>query len=64
MANPPLATYGSAAGSFSLRTVFARLHDWNDARRTRNALAQLTAEELDDIGLVPGDIDDIAQRRR
>ena len=32
---------------------------WNDARRTRKALSQLTDRELDDIGLVRGDIDRI-----
>ena len=30
---------------------------WNDARLTRKALAQLSDRELDDIGLVRGDID-------
>jgi len=29
---------------------------WNDRRATRKALSTLTARELDDIGLVPGDI--------
>ena len=38
------------------------LANWNDARVTRNALSQLTARELDDIGLVPGDIDRISRR--
>ncbi len=43
--------------------VFARLSAWNAARRTRNALSQLTAHELEDIGLVRGDIDSIADRQ-
>ena len=30
--------------------------DWNDARRTVAALNQLTAVQLDDIGLSRGDI--------
>ncbi len=34
--------------------------DWNDARVTRKALNSLTDRELDDIGLVRGDIDDVA----
>lgn len=34
---------------------------WNDARVTRNALAMLTDRELDDIGLIRGDIDSVAQ---
>ena len=33
---------------------------WNDARVTRNSLGQLTDRELDDIGLVRGDIDIVA----
>ena len=33
---------------------------WNDARVTRNALAKLSDRELEDIGLVRGDIDDVA----
>lgn len=36
---------------------------WNDARQTRNALGALTDRELDDIGLVRGDIDDVAGYR-
>ena len=35
---------------------------WNDARVTRNALNALTDRELEDIGLVRGDIDDVADR--
>lgn len=42
--------------------LFAAVANWNDARVTRKALSQLTARELDDIGLVPGDIDAIATR--
>lgn len=34
---------------------------WNDARVTRNALAMLTDRELDDIGLIRGDIDSVTQ---
>ena len=34
---------------------------WNDARVTRNALSALTDRELEDIGLVRGDIDAVAQ---
>ena len=35
---------------------------WNDIRMTRKALSGLTDRELDDIGLVRGDIDTIARR--
>ena len=37
---------------------------WNDARRTHNSLMQLSAHELDDIGLHRGDIDFIARKTR
>lgn len=51
-------------GSFSriVLNSFAHLKDWNDARQTRNTLGKLSARELEDIGLVPGDIDEIARR--
>lgn len=47
---------------FSFINVFGAIVAWNDARATRNALSKLTARELDDIGLVRGDIEDIANR--
>lgn len=37
--------------------------DWNDARRTRKVLSQLSSHELDDIGLSRGDIDSISRKR-
>lgn len=37
--------------------------DWKNARATRHALGRLSLEELDDIGLQPGDIENIARRR-
>ncbi len=43
--------------------LFARISAWNAARRTRNELSRLSAHELDDIGLVPGDIDRIASKQ-
>ena len=45
-----------------ITSIFSELANWNDARVTRNALSQLTARELNDIGLVPGDIDRISRR--
>lgn len=42
--------------------LWAALSVWNDARVTRNALNRLTDRELDDIGLVRGDIDRVAAR--
>lgn len=45
--------------------MFARLIDavmlWNDARRTRRALARLSDRELNDIGLTRSDIDSIGR---
>ena len=43
-------------------SVFDKLIKWNDSRITRNALSQLSVRELNDIGLVPGDIDRISRR--
>ncbi|MDB2454915.1 DUF1127 domain-containing protein [Planktomarina temperata] len=43
-------------------TVLTAFVRWNDARVTRNALSQLSLRELNDIGLVPGDIERIARR--
>lgn len=40
--------------------VFGAAIAWNDARVTRNALAQLTDRELDDVGLTRADLRDIA----
>ena len=45
-----------------IKNMFSELANWNDARVTRNALSQLSARELNDIGLVPGDIDRISRR--
>ena len=33
---------------------------WNNERRTRNTLSQLSNAQLEDLGLCPGDIDRIA----
>ncbi len=57
-------TYGSH-GLFgrigaTLANVTAAITAWNDARATRNALTGLTDRELEDIGLVRGDIDKVA----
>jgi uncharacterized protein YjiS (DUF1127 family) len=45
-----------------ITNAFDNLVNWNDSRVTRNALLQLSARELNDIGLVPGDIDKILRR--
>ncbi|GAA5065028.1 DUF1127 domain-containing protein [Roseibacterium beibuensis] len=46
-----------------LAGLVGRLAAWNDARVTRKALSQLSDRELDDLGLVRGDIDMIAEGR-
>lgn len=48
------ATYG----------IVMRVIAWNDARRTRNSLLNLSAQELDDIGLCRADVDDLLRRAR
>lgn len=61
-------TYGSLglAGRIgtTLASVVGSFGSWNDARMTRNALASLSDRELDDIGLVRGDIDTVATGKR
>ncbi|MEL6466975.1 MAG: DUF1127 domain-containing protein [Pseudomonadota bacterium] len=56
--------YGAApvAGQFTgvFSKLVAQVAAWNDARMTRKALNALTDRELDDIGLVRGDIDAVA----
>lgn len=37
---------------------------WNDARIIRNELNRLTDRELEDVGLVRGDIDQVARSAR
>ena len=57
-------TYGSSAAVLSIVNFFggigAAVVAWNDARVTRNALSALSDRELDDIGLIRGDIDYVA----
>lgn len=60
----PLAHVTSGAGiTHHVSAAFGALAAWNDARVTRKALGQLSARELNDIGLIPGDIEAIAYRR-
>lgn len=44
-----------------IQALVSAVVDWNDARVTRNTLSALTDRELEDIGLVRGDIDNVAQ---
>lgn len=61
-------TYGSSVfyGRIGnvLANVYATLVSWNDARLTRKSLSALTDRELEDIGLIRGDIDLVADGRR
>lgn len=56
--------YGSSSAVSGFFSVFARVIGnvvaWNNARITRNALSSLTDRELEDIGLIRGDIDNVA----
>jgi uncharacterized protein YjiS (DUF1127 family) len=47
----------------SLSGLVSGLIHWNQTRRTRAALSQLSAHELEDIGLSKGDIDAIGGYR-
>jgi uncharacterized protein YjiS (DUF1127 family) len=65
-----MATYDlnrtTAAGHFfggRLSALISTIAEWNDARVTRKALSALTDRELDDIGLVRGDIGRITNFR-
>ncbi len=57
--------YGSALAvsriSSFVTDLLGSVVAWNDARITRKALSSLTDRELDDIGLIRGDIDTVAQ---
>ncbi len=37
-------------------TTFANFAEWNATRKTANALSQLTESQLEDIGVLPGDV--------
>jgi uncharacterized protein YjiS (DUF1127 family) len=57
--------YGSTTAATSVFSFISKLAgnvvDWNDARLTRNALSSLSDRELEDIGLIRGDIDSVAK---
>lgn len=54
--------FGRVGGAWN--SMISALVTWNDSRATRNALAKLSDRELEDIGLVRGDIDDVATTNR
>ncbi len=53
-----LGVSGQTGSLFS--KIGAYVVAWNEARVTRNSLNALTDRELDDIGLIRGDIDMVA----
>ncbi|WP_121062966.1 DUF1127 domain-containing protein [Chachezhania antarctica] len=48
---------------FPLAALVGAASSWNDTRMTRNELQKLSDRELNDIGLVRGDIEHIATGR-
>lgn len=58
----PRPTGLSARAALSVVNFVGHLSDWNDARKTRNALSRLSNHELEDIGLVRADIERVATR--
>ena len=59
------ASHGSTGRIGSLLALsFGAVAAWNDARVTRNSLSRLTDRELEDIGLIRGDIDFVASKIR
>lgn len=57
-----LQSFAGHIGAY-IANAYVAFRDWNDARITRNALAALSDRELEDIGLVRGDIDLVIERR-
>lgn len=58
----PLVGLSAGRLTSAIANVFASAAEWNDARVTRNSLSQLSARELEDIGLIPADIEKVARR--
>lgn len=59
----PAAGHATGIATSFFAHVRSAFTEWNEVRRTRAALSNLTARELDDIGLNPGDIDRVAKQR-
>lgn len=58
----PSAVLSAGLISRFVSNTFGNFAAWNDARVTRNSLSQLSARELDDIGLSRGDIDAVVSK--
>lgn len=54
----------TVAGQLSrfIVSLMTKVISWNDSRMTRNTLSSLSDRELEDIGLIRGDIDKVANR--
>ena len=50
----------AAKAGFSFAGLVGALAAWNDRRMTQKALNKLSDHQLDDLGLVRGDIDEIS----
>lgn len=50
----------SNSGFAVFSSLYAAFANWNDARQTRQTLGRLTDRQLEDIGLLRGDIEDVA----
>jgi uncharacterized protein YjiS (DUF1127 family) len=58
-------THGNTGlAGFTFAGLLGGLAAWNDARLTRKALSSLSDRELEDIGLVRGDIDTVIGGKR
>ncbi len=42
--------------------IIGAIRSWNHVRHTRNELSRLSGYQLEDIGVIPGDIKSIANR--
>ena len=62
----PLGSAQGVAGRIATFAtgLVAAVVEWDDVRRTRNALRQLTAHELDDLGLSIADVETIGSNHR
>ncbi len=53
--NAPFGAVATLRMVNAIQTAFGAFSTWNDARLTRNALSQLSAAQLADIGLSRSD---------
>ena len=66
MAGVAFTSAAAQSAVFTFHTAVIKVHPlrsfvrWNQGRQTRNALSALTDRQLQDIGMVRGDIDELA----